>query len=463
MPKNTRISEKTIQNPEFINLQPLDINPLMSACDVKVLYIGQNRNGSYIDKATATEMSKTLRGCPIAGWFIEEKDDFGDHGEQLVIDGKGARFNKLTRPYGFVPPESKVWFQFFEDTDEFGNTCLREYLMCQAYLWTGQFPECANVIENSNPQSMELDKDSLKGHWATDNNTGMEFFIINDAIFSQLCILGDDVEPCFEGSQFLQSSNFSLDGDFVKELYSMMKELTYALKNQEGGTSMDPNVENVTNEFSEAEVVENAEVEAAVEQTPAENFDNNQGEIEQSSVVENENNIEDFAKNEKEEDEKKNEAEKPDEENKDEEPAKEENDEDKKEKEPKKDHALVAVELQEQLDKLQEEFSLLQAENAELKAFKKEVEGKQKDDLIASFYMLSDADKEEVIKNKDNYSLDDIEKELSVICVRKKVNFSLNDSSEEQTADVTVNFTEVASTLPPWLRAVENAEKSLNN
>ena len=28
----------------------------------------------------------------------------------------------------------------------------------------------------------------------------MEFFIINYAVFSKLCILGDDVEPCFEGS-----------------------------------------------------------------------------------------------------------------------------------------------------------------------------------------------------------------------------------------------------------------------
>lgn len=466
MPKNTRISEKTIQNPEFINLQPLDINPLMSACDVKVLYIGQNRNGSYIDKATATEMSKTLRGCPIAGWFIEDKNDFGDHGERLTIDGKGARFEKLTKPYGFIPTDAKVWFQFFEDQDEFGNTCVREYLMCQAFLWTGQFPECAEVIENKNPQSMELDKNSLKGHWATDNNTNMEFFIINDAIFSQLCILGNDVEPCFEGSQFLESdtsSNFSMDKDFILELYSMMKELKFALNNQKGGTSMDPIVEEVKAEFSEAEVVENTEVNAVEEQAPAENFDNNQGELEQSSVIENENNIEDFAKKNDEEDEKKEEEKQPEDEKKDDEPAKDDEEEDKKE--PKKDHALQEVaitELQEQLNELQEKFSLLQNENAELKAFKNEVEGKQKDDLIASFYMLSDADKEEVIKNKDNYSLDDIEKELSVICVRKKVNFSL-DESEEKTAGVTVNFNEVTSELPPWLQAVENAKKSLNN
>ena len=50
----------TISSPEFINLQPLDINPLMSKCEIKVLYVGENRNRSYISKEVATEMAKTL-------------------------------------------------------------------------------------------------------------------------------------------------------------------------------------------------------------------------------------------------------------------------------------------------------------------------------------------------------------------------------------------------------------------
>ena len=39
-------SVATIKGPEFINLTPLDINPLMSACEIKVFYIGENRNKS---------------------------------------------------------------------------------------------------------------------------------------------------------------------------------------------------------------------------------------------------------------------------------------------------------------------------------------------------------------------------------------------------------------------------------
>ena len=59
----------TISSPEFINLQPLDINPLMSSCQIKVFYLGGNHNGSYINKEVATKMAKTLRGAPIVGYF----------------------------------------------------------------------------------------------------------------------------------------------------------------------------------------------------------------------------------------------------------------------------------------------------------------------------------------------------------------------------------------------------------
>ena len=103
----------TINSPEFINLQPLDINPLMSSCEIKVLYLGANRNGSYITKDVAQEMAKSLRGAPIVGYYKKDKQDFADHGQQLILDDQGIHFNVLTKPYGFVSPNAKVWFQDF--------------------------------------------------------------------------------------------------------------------------------------------------------------------------------------------------------------------------------------------------------------------------------------------------------------------------------------------------------------
>ena len=125
-----------------------------------------------------------LPGCPIVGYYSENAEDFRDHGDQVVIDGDGVKFNCLTTPFGFVAPDAKVWFKDFEEQDEFGNKVIRTYLMTQGYLWTEQYKAAQKVINEGRPQSMELDEKTLKGHWSKDVNRGSDFFIINDAIFS---------------------------------------------------------------------------------------------------------------------------------------------------------------------------------------------------------------------------------------------------------------------------------------
>ena len=88
MLKNQSVA--TIAAPEFINIEPY--NPLISQCEIKVLYVGENRNGSYITKEVAKNMANSLPGTPIVAAFLEEKDDFGDHGEVITIeDGEVKR------------------------------------------------------------------------------------------------------------------------------------------------------------------------------------------------------------------------------------------------------------------------------------------------------------------------------------------------------------------------------------
>lgn len=460
----------TIDSPEFINLQPLEINPLMSSCEIKVLYLGENRNHSYITKDVATEMAKTLRGAPIVGYYKEEKDDFADHGERMIFDDEGIKFECLTRPYGFVAPDAKVWFQKFDDVDEFGNITTREYLMTTGYLWTGQYEECKSVVEGEKPQSMELDEESLEGHWSTNSKTGMDFFIINDAIFSKLCILGEDVEPCFEGSSITApevSKTFTkMDNEFKATLYTMMQDLKFAL---EGGQKMDiEKAETMATEVQEPEVVE---TEPTVEEPVVETSEDNNTAVEEndpivteaenaeemdnenkSVLAENDNSIEvesnqeTFAKKDDEEND-----------NKDEDQS-DASDEDKKDddEEDKKDYALLYSELQ-------TAYSDLETKYQALVEFKNEIDNEKKDALINSFYMLSDEDKADVISNKANYSLDEIESKLSVICVRKRVNFDLEDTSkkEEVVENVTTyNMNDVEPTTPAWIAALKNTRNS---
>ena len=526
----------TIDSPEFINLQPLEINPLMSSCEIKVLYLGENRNHSYITKDVAMEMAKTLRGAPIVGYYKEEKEDFRDHGEKVIFDDEGIKFECMTKPYGFVAPDAKVWFQKFEDSDDFGNKETREYLMTTGYLWTGQYEEAKLAVEEGRPQSMELDNETLDGHWATNNKTGMDFFIINDAIFSKLCILGDDVEPCFEGARItapeVSTSFTKIDDDFKKTLYTMMQDLKFAL---EGGNNMDMNQEQnlVAEEVVETETVETTEEEtsvveeAVVTETPAEEpvteFDSLKRteeiaqpveteatteveetveeevieseieeeiteaeeevieeetiETEEETVVEEEilaeddnseqsistetqdsieatqSSQENFAKSEDKEDE---------EESKEEEDNSTEEDSENNDEEDKKDYSLIEQELSD----LKVAYTELETKYQALVEFKETVDTEKKDALINSFYMLSDEDKADVIENKSNYSLDEIEAKLSVICVRKKVNFDLDDTSkndniveEENVTTYNLSDAEVAST-PAWITALKNTRDS---
>ena len=438
----------TIDSPEFINLQPLDINPLMSKCEIKVLYIGENRNHSYISKDVAEDMAKTLRGAPIVGYYKEEKEDFADHGERVILDDEGIKFECLTKPYGFVALDARVWFQKFEDTDDFGNQIVREYLMTEGYLWTKQYEECQVALDEGRPQSMELDEESLDGHWSTNNKTGMDFFIINDAIFSKLCILGDDVEPCFEGASVTApevSTSFSkVDDTFKKTLYTMMQELKYAL---EGGQDMDTENNNVNPEVAE-DIVTPVDVNG--EGTDFAKDDDKtkcaKDEDKTKCVKDDEEKEEKNADSDEEQDSQ--------DDSDDSNDNKEEEDKDKK-------YSL----LEENYNDLQQKYSLLEEEYNKLVQFKDEIENKQKDELIKSFYMLSDEDKADVIANKAKYSLDEIEAKLSVICVRKKVNFDLddtdkNDDNVENDKVTTYTLENTESSVPAWIAALKNTQKS---
>lgn len=438
MIKNRSVA--TIDGPEFIDVKPF--NPLISQCTIKVMYIGKNRNGSFIDKNTAIQMANSLPGTPIVAAYREDVEDFGDHGHVITIEDGEVKFACKTVPYGFVAPDARVWFQKFIDTDEFGNETEHEYMMTTGYLWTGQFPEAKKVIEEGQPQSMELDDESLDGHWANDSESGMDFFIINDAMFSKLCILGDDVEPCFEGASVTDvDADFSIEKDFARTLYSMIKELQDAIGNSEGGLNM-PKDFTVTSEGEEVETVEEAveveapaEVEAPVEVEETQPAEEEEVEVEPEAPaaeeeveVETEHTIVDDADSEtseefvdKKKEEEEDSASASDEQEEEDVPT-EEDEEDKKKK------AVVDNKKKRcSLEDSEERLSALEAELEELRAFKLSVEREKKQAVIDKYHMLSDEEKSSVVSHMDEYSLEQIDEKLALIYVRNNVDFNTVD------------------------------------
>lgn len=147
---------------------------------------------------------------------------------------------------------------------------------------------------------------------------------------------------------------------------------------------------------------------------------------------------------------------------------KDEDDEEYKKK--KKCYSIEEYEeLNSKFSQLQTDFEALSNTKTELEQqvatlteFKLSVERKEKQSMIERFYMLSDEDKADVIANIDTYSLDDIEAKLSVICVRNKVNFNLDDDRDEHDPMVySLNNHETDDT-PAWVLAVLDTAKTLN-
>lgn len=469
------------QSCEFLNITP--INPLISKCQIKVCYVGEdpNRNKSIITKEVARDMANSLPGCPIVGFYNRETADFESHNQGLQIRDGQLVIEDETIPYGFVDLNAKVWFQKFLDD----GYIEREYLMTEGYIWTGQYPEASRIITKGNNQSMELDEKTLDATWTKDGNGEPQFFIINEAIISKLCILGENVEPCFEGAQI--KVQFALDDDFQNKFVNMANELKEILS-KGGASSMQffsvelrdkfyslleevfPAEENGSL-YSLVGLYETEEVKFAVlknkETGSLSTF--NFTVSEESEIVYENTDLTDIAEDSLEigaqfsledivEYEKIRYAKKPEEEEEEEPPVdpEEEEDDDKKKKKYSLEEVTEYTELLSQHQELQTSYAALEEEVIALREFKANADLAAKQDMVNSFYMLSDEDKAEVVANIKNYSLEEIEAKLSIICVRNKVNFNLEEEVEDKGLMTYSLNQQDTDTAPAWVKAVRD-------
>lgn len=419
---------------ELINIR--EENPNISYCQIKVLYVGDNRNHTNISKEVAWKMGSKLPGSPIVGYYNFDSQDFEEHNRDIQIKDNGTfALIDMTRPYGYIDSQAKVWFQKFQDADG----VIREYLMTEGQIWTGIYPESQRIIEKGNNQSMELGK--VQGSWTGSNNSNERFFIINEAVIDKLCILGENFEPCFEGAQIMSEFALGQITQLRQNIYTLLDNIKGGLANQMAENK------NLNNE-PENQIVE-------PDNSYAKNKDNEEPEKNQDQNKTT-NEPDDSKKNQKSEDNS-------EQENKDE-------NEDKKKKEYNLSEISEYVELKAKYDNLATDFAALKKTNEDLTAeikplrdFKLQADRKSKEDIISKFFMLSDEDKKDVSENIDKYSLEDIESKLSVIAFRKKVNFDLdseNASKKDDSAPTSFNLNNIAeqedtNALPDWVKAVK--------
>lgn len=414
---------------ELINIR--EDNPNISYCQIKVLYIGDNRNHTNISKEVAWKMGSKLPGSPIVGYYNFDSQDFEEHNRDVQIKDNGTfALIDMTRPYGYIDSQAKVWFQKFQDADG----VVREYLMTEGQIWTGIYPESQRIIEKGNNQSMELGK--VQGSWTGSNNSNERFFIINEAVIDKLCILGENFEPCFEGAQIVSEFALNQITQLKQNIYTLLDKIKGGLANQ---MAENKNLNN--------------EPEKQIQEPNGSYVKNNE---------EPEKNQDNTPKNE------------PDDSNKNQKTGDNSEQENKNENKDKKKYNLSEiaeyVELKAKYDALATDYAVLKQSNENLTAeiqplkdFKLQADRKNKEEIISKFFMLSDEDKKDVTENIDKYSLEDIESKLSVIAFRKKVNFNLDSedtSKKDNSAPTSFNLKnaveqEDANALPDWVKAVK--------
>lgn len=409
-----------MESVQLMDLQSSNISPFIKKVTINIAYQKENRNMSYLTEAGMRSLAESVRGCPIVGHFKTEKDDFGGHDSTLTIDEDGIKFKCTTIPYGFVDLNAKVWKQDFKFKNDFGEEVTKTCLLTEGYVWLKQYEELKDLCENGKTQSMELDDDTIEGRWAAMQN-GREYFIIDSANITKLCILGDDVEPAFETSNVIPTDNnnglyFSLQ-DMLKE-YNHFYSINQKQKLLERSSQSMDELKTLQEKYNKL-VEEKAKIDVDFALATS-NLEEANKKYEQVN---------------------------------------------KELADTKTNYEATKSEL----ETIKTNYTTLENKNNELTAqvqqlseFQKTVLTQAKKDMVESFSSLSEEEKKDVVDNLDNYSLEEVESKLSVIYSRKNKSASAADKQEKEKEKsvITAFGLDISEDqIPALAKALENNRK----
>lgn len=174
-------------------------NDVTSKARCRIFYKYGNRNGTYITDEFAEKLLSTIAYAPVKGIF--EYDDYTDHGTR----------RSEGRIYGIVPENYHLTWEAHVDEDGVERT----YACVDVIIFTALYKEANDIVGKS--QSMELYEPSIQYHKQIID--GQQYIVFDDGCFLGLQVLGDEVEPCFEGAAF-----FSLREN-IEQAISKIQEL----------------------------------------------------------------------------------------------------------------------------------------------------------------------------------------------------------------------------------------------
>lgn len=344
-------------------------NSGFTSCRARVFYTGLNRNGSYMDDSFAEKLINSASGCPVVGLWDTEKQDFTDHSPS---DRK--------RAYGFIPENPNFSWENSYDYDGVE----RQYASFDIVLWTKAFNEANEII--THPLSMELNPDTINGEFKVIN--GEYCFYFTSAELLGVCVLGYDVEPCFEGARFIDVEEVN---EF-KRMFQLDKQQALLTYNNKGETSME--IDEKEKDLSKVEdftQIRDDDIENIEETPSAEENLQPEGQEEFSKIQEHE-------------------------------------EEEPEELTPEEQFAKNLSELERtneefknKIQELEDKVSELEKQNFSLTKYKENKVKEEKELLLKSYSnILTEEDIKDL--NIDKYSLEDLDDKLAAMAYRKGYN-----------------------------------------
>lgn len=346
-------------------------------------YCGDNRNYSNI--SDEVYMNARIKNIPVVANFISDKNDFGGHDVKIIHTEDGIDFYAATVPFGLVPESAKQWF-----TEEMVDGEMKKCYWTECLLWKRQYGFEKIAQTKRINHSMEISASEY-----TERDDGI--VQIDKMDFEALCLLGSDVEPCFENSRL--ELGYALDSE-IAEMMEQYKQ--YCLSN-EGVNKMDNE-----NKFTENEQVnepENVvEPEQTVEpETSAENeFNQTENESENTENVENEGTQAETQADPETE---------------------------------SVDYELKYNELVSQFDALNEEVESLRKFKADIEA---EIRAKEEAEVFAKFEKLSEIEEFTKLKETSSeYTIETLEEKCFAIAGKHGINLFAKETENTETEPVT--------------------------
>lgn len=175
-----------LQYPSSIE-QIVEQNESFDSCVIKICYTGKNRNKSSISRKAIESAIPSIYNCPIVCNYNVYDDTIGGHDVEVVSTNNGMRLINLTDAIGVIPYNCKYYWETIID-----NGVEHEYLCVEAILWKRSAAYSKIKRDGIVSQSMEI---TVKNGQTVDG-----FYEIDEFIFTAFCLLGDNVEPCFESA-----------------------------------------------------------------------------------------------------------------------------------------------------------------------------------------------------------------------------------------------------------------------